>query len=61
MAGSFNHILNSDGEFTMDFIENIGDAHEALEECYKLIVELSNGEWSRVSLACRKLKLVDPF
>ena len=41
MAGSFRHIVADDGSFTMDLIENMGDAHEALEECHQIIAELS--------------------
>jgi hypothetical protein len=37
MAGSLKHIVAPDGTFTMDTIENLGDAHEALEECFDLI------------------------
>ena len=44
MAGSLNHIVNEDGTFTMELIENMGDAHEALEECHQIIAELS-GRW----------------
>ncbi len=45
MAGSINHIVDPEtGEFTMELIENLGDAHEALEECYMFIYTVSNGE-----------------
>ncbi len=37
MAGSFEHIVNEKGNFYMDLIENMGDAHEALEECFEII------------------------
>lgn len=40
MAGSLNHIVNEDGSFTMDLIENMGDAEEALEECHRIIAAL---------------------
>lgn len=40
MSGSLNHIVDEDGSFTMDTIENMGDAHEALEECFDLIAFL---------------------
>lgn len=40
MAGSLNHIVADDGGFTMDLIENLGDAHEALEECHQFIAYL---------------------
>lgn len=41
MAGSYRHITNNSNEFIgIDLIENLGDAHEALEECYQIIKEL---------------------
>lgn len=40
MAGSLNHIVADDGSFTMDTIENMGDAHEALEDCHQVIAAL---------------------
>lgn len=40
MAGSLNHIVAEDGSFTMDLIESMGDAHEALEECHAIIAIL---------------------
>lgn len=61
MAGSLSHIIGEDGLFTMDLIENLGDAHEALEECYALIVELSGGDMTRISAACKKHRFPDPF
>lgn len=42
MAGSLNHIVNRDGAFTMALIENMRDAHEALEECFYVIAALLN-------------------
>ena len=41
MAGSFRHLVAEDGSFTMDLIENLGDANEALEECYDMILWLA--------------------
>lgn len=41
MAGSFRHLVGEDGGFTMDLIENLGDANEALEECYDMILWLA--------------------
>lgn len=61
MAGSLNHIINKRGRFTMDNIENLGDAHEALGECFALILELSGGDMAKVSAACEKLRFPDPF
>lgn len=45
MAGSLNHIVDDEtGQFRMDGIENLGDAHEALDECFKLIHRLTRGD-----------------
>lgn len=47
MAGSFRHVVDDEtGEFTMGRIDNLGDAEEALEECFLII-------WSAKSL-CEK-------
>ena len=41
MAGSLNHIIDDDtGGFSMGTIDNMGDAHEALEDCYDIIALL---------------------
>ena len=40
MAGSYSHI-NKNGEFTMDYIDNMGDAAEALEDCFVIIDAIS--------------------
>ena len=61
MAGSLNHLVGADGRFKMDFIENMGDAEEALEECYQLIHELAGGDSSKISAACHKLNFPDPW
>ena len=61
MAGSLNHIIDSDGTFTMDLIDNLGEAHEALEECFNLIIELSEGNMLLVSRACRACNYPDPY
>lgn len=61
MAGSLNHIIDDRGRFTMDTIENLGDAHEALEECFAIILELSGGDMAKVSAACDKHNFPDPF
>lgn len=54
MAGSLNHIVNDHGAFTMATIENMGDAHEALEECFDLIALLVDGDREKLWQACRK-------
>ncbi len=61
MAGSLNHIIDNDGTFTMRLIENLGDAHEALEECFALIHDLSGGDMAKVSAACEERNFVDPY
>lgn len=40
MSGSLNHITADDGSFTMETIDDLGDAHEALEECHQIIAFL---------------------
>ena len=56
MAGSLNHIVDSDtGEFTMDLIDHLGDAHEALEECFHLIRAMTGGSMDEVNEYCRAL------
>jgi hypothetical protein len=40
MAGSYQHLRAEDGSFTMERIENMGDAHEALEDCFNIIQSL---------------------
>jgi len=39
----------------MGGIENLGDAHEALDECFKIILELTGGEKTKINDVCRKL------
>lgn len=58
MAGSLNHIVDEDtGKFTMKNIENLGDAQEALEECYEIIRTLSDGGSMQViNKVCNKLR-----
>ncbi len=53
MAGSLSHIVDKNGNFTMDLIENLGDAHEALEECFVLIRRITGGSASEISKHCR--------
>lgn len=61
MAGSLSHIIDTDGTFTMDLIDNLGDAHEALEECFAVIIELSGGNMGKVSKACVASGHCDPY
>lgn len=55
MAGSLYHIVDDDGTFRMGGIENLGDAHEALDECFKIIMELTGGNKQKINAVCRKL------
>lgn len=42
MAGSYRHVTDAEGKFSgMDCIDNLGDAHEALEECVDMIMWLA--------------------
>jgi hypothetical protein len=54
MAGSLNHIVDdATGQFRMGLIENMGDAREALDECFKVIRVLSEGgNMGIVNAAC---------
>jgi len=61
MAGSFNHIVDDDGKFTMDTIENLGDAHEALEDCYRIIYTLADGDTKKISNVCDEIETVNPW
>lgn len=61
MAGSLAHIIDANGRFYMDLIENLGDAHEALSECFHLILFLAAGDMAKVSRACEVLRYPDPF
>ena len=40
MAGSYKMLVGPDGKFTFELIEDMGDAHEACEECFELIRQL---------------------
>jgi hypothetical protein len=56
MAGSLSHIVDDDtGRFTMDLLDNMGDAHEALEECFALIHALTGGDKEVINNRCREL------
>lgn len=56
MAGSLNHIVAEDGTFRMGGIDNLGDAHEALDECFKIIRALTDGDKEKVNAVCRRLR-----
>lgn len=54
MAGSFQHCIREDGSFRgVDLIGDLGDAYEALEEMYDMIVHLSGGDPRRIHEAWR--------
>ncbi len=61
MSGSLAHIIGKDGKFRMDLIENGGDAQEALEDCFEVIVHLAEGDMQRVSAACKAASVADPY
>lgn len=49
MAGSYKHIVNKSNQFIgIDLIDHLGDAHEALEECYELIKIMSGGDQNKI-------------
>lgn len=54
MAGSLNHIVDDEtGKFQMSTIDNLGDAHEALDECFKVILKLTGGDRDKVNEALK--------
>jgi hypothetical protein len=61
MAGSLSHITDEHGEFTLDLIENGGDAAEALVECFAVIQALSGGSREIISAVCIGLGFPDPY
>lgn len=40
MAGSLRHIVDENGEFRWDLIENMGDAHEACFEMFQVLARM---------------------
>jgi hypothetical protein len=40
VSGSLAHIVNDDGTFTTENVENLRDCNMALEECHQIIAEL---------------------
>jgi hypothetical protein len=44
MAGSWGHITDGSGRLNLDagLIENLGDAAEALEQCYDMVQRLAD-------------------
>ena len=61
MAGSLSHIIeDKTGEFTMDYIENLGDAEEALEECYFILKTLVDSDYDKLEFICEMLDYPSP-
>lgn len=57
MAGSLNHIVDENtGKFSMDLIDNLGDAHEALHECFEIIRTMTGGDKDEINACCDSLK-----
>lgn len=49
MAGSYRHIVTKDNKFKgVKNIDNLGDAYEALEECYEFIQILTGGDKEKI-------------
>lgn len=53
MAGSYGHIVSKKGRKFLgtSLLDNMGDAYEALEECYLMIEELSGGDQAKIDAA----------
>jgi hypothetical protein len=63
MAGSLNHMIAEDGSFDFDLIENLGDAHEACEECFDIIaalLELMPNPQAALKAACARANAPEP-
>ncbi|NJL25038.1 MAG: hypothetical protein HC902_07600 [Calothrix sp. SM1_5_4] len=55
MAGSYSHIVNDKNDFIgTELLDNLGDAYEALEECWYMINFLAGGDKKKVFEAHRK-------
>jgi hypothetical protein len=55
MAGSFRHVVDRDGTFRgTDLLDHLGDAHEALEEMYDMILYLTGGDKQKIYEAWRE-------
>lgn len=55
MAGSYRHITKPDGSFRgTELIDHLGDAYEALEECYLMIQHLTGGDKTKIFEAWRE-------
>lgn len=60
MAGSLAHLVDENGAFTFDGIDNLGDAWEACEECFDIIAFLADGDLSLLREACRAAQAPTP-
>jgi len=50
MAGSYRHITDGDNNFKgIELISDLGDAYEALEECWHIINILSGGDKQKIA------------
>lgn len=55
MAGSYSHITTKKGKFRgISLIDNLGDAYEALEECFGMIQVLADFDQERIADAERR-------
>ena len=49
MAGSYQHIVDSNNAFQgTDLLDHLGDAHDALEECWHMIRWLTGGDRRKI-------------
>lgn len=60
MAGSLAHLVEDDGSFTMELIETMGNAHEALEECFDWIAVLLGGDLATMREISRTIGAPEP-
>lgn len=50
MAGSYKHIVDKDNNFKgVELLDNMGDACEALEECWHIIDILSGSDKNKIA------------
>lgn len=54
MGGSYRHIADAQNNFLgVKLIEDLGDAHEAIEELYYMILHLTGGDKTKIHEAWR--------
>lgn len=57
MAGSYSHITDDQGRFIgVELLDHLGDAYEALEECYGMIQLLTSGDRAAIEDARQRYK-----